>query len=129
MTKKQIFDTIVTVSAEVCNVTVEDIMNQRRTADVVTARSVATFWCLSSNLTVHDMMACIGLNNHNSIDSIRTKFEHRWEYEYCYHMLILEVGIRLLNIANEHGEHFDMWAPIEHIQKTTGKVYYYKPTK
>ena len=129
MTKKDIFDTIVKVSAEVCGVSIDDIMHQCRKADVVTARSIATFWSLSSNLTVQDMMACIGLKNHNSIDSIKTKFESRWTNEYCYHMLILEAGIRLLNTANEHGEHFDLWTPIEHIQKITGKIYYKKPTK
>ena len=129
MTKKDIFDTIIKVSSDVCNVTVEDIMMQCRKADVVTARSVATFWCLSSNMMVQDMMSCIGLKNHNSIDCIKAKFEWRWVNEYCYHMLILETGIQLLNIANEHGEHFDLWTPIEHIQKVTGKIYYKKPTK
>lgn len=129
MTKKQIFDTIVNVSAEVCNVSVNDIMTQRRMADVVTARSIATFWCLSCNMSVQDMMVCIGLKNHNSIDSIRSKFEYKWVNENCYHMLILETGIRILNLANEHGESFDLWGPIEHLQKITGRFYYKKPTK
>lgn len=129
MTKQEIFDKIVSVSSEVCNVSVDDIMKQCRKADVVTARSIATFWCLSSRLTVQDMMSCIGLKNHNSIDSIRAKFEDRWTDDYYYHMLILEVGIRLLNFAKEIGEEFDLWSPIEHLQKITGKIYYKKPTK
>lgn len=129
MTKKEIFDKIVAISADVCNVSVSDVMTQVRKADVVTARSIATFWCLSSKFTVQDMMSCVGLKNHNSIDSIRSKFEWRWEYEYCYHMLILEVGIQLLNYANSIGENFDLWTPIDHLQKITGKIYYKKPTK
>ena len=43
MTKQEIFDKIVDISADVCNVSVEDIMNQCRKEDVVTARSIATF--------------------------------------------------------------------------------------
>ena len=129
MTKREIFDKIIGISAEVCEVSVEDIMTQRRTADVVTARSIATFWCMACHLSVQDMMVCIGLKNHNSIDSIRAKFEQRWTEDHCYHMLVLETGIRLLNIAHEHGEHFDLWNPIEHIQNVTGKIYYRKPGK
>lgn len=129
MTKKEIFDTIVKVSSDVCAVSVEEIMHQCRKADVVTARSIATFWCLSCDLTVQDMMACIGLKHHNSIDSIRAKFEQKWAEEHCYHMLILETGIRILNLANEHGEYFNLWGPIDHLQKITGKIYYKKPTK
>ena len=126
MTKQEIFDTIVEISASVCNVSTDDIMNQCRKFDAVTARSVATFWCIAAGFSVESLMRCADLQNHNSIDSIKAKIEEYWVERFAYHMLVREVGKRLLEVAHSIGEDFDAWKPIDHIQKNTGKVYYQK---
>lgn len=126
MTKKEIFDKIVETSAEVCGVATEDIMNQCRKFDAVTARSIATFWCIAAGFSVESLMKCADLQNHNSIDSIKLKIEEYWVERFAYHMLVREVGTRLLKVAHLIGEDFDAWKPINHIQINTGKVYYQK---
>ena len=121
MTKQEIFDKIVAISAEVCNVSVDDIMNQCRKEDVVTARSIAIFWCHAAGFSVESLLECAGLQNHHSIDSIKAKFEEYWTERFAYHMLVKEVGKRLHEFANSIGEDFDVQKPIRRMSEITGK--------
>lgn len=121
MTIQEIFDKIVEIAADVCNVSVDDIMNGCRKEDVVTARSIATFWCDAAGFSVEALLACADLQNHNSIDSIKAKFEEYWVERFAYHMLVKEVGKRLLEYAHAIGEDFDVNKPIRRMGQITGK--------
>lgn len=121
MTKQEIFDKIVAISAEVCNVAKEDIVNGCRKEDVVTARSISIFWCLAAGFSVESLLTCAELNSHNSIDSIKARFEEYWVERFAYHMLIKEVGKRLHEYAHSIDEDFDLQKPIARMSKRTGK--------
>lgn len=45
MTKLEFFNKILDTTAEVCNVTADEIMNGCRREDVCGARSIVVFWC------------------------------------------------------------------------------------
>lgn len=121
MTKQEIFDTIVRVSSEVCGVIPDDVMNGSRKEDVVTARAISVFWLDAAGFSVESIVKCTDRNNANSINSIKAKQEEFWVNKFAYHMLIHEVGKRLLDIAHDIGEDFDIWKPIRHMGKVTGK--------
>lgn len=51
MTKLELFNKILSTTAEVCNVKAEDIMNGCRKEDVCGARSIVVFWCNAAGFT------------------------------------------------------------------------------
>lgn len=124
MDKRQIYNKITETTAEVCEVSVEDIQNGCRKEDVVTARTIVIFWCDAAGFSVESLLRCTETNNANSINSIKARQEDFWKTKYAYHMLVKEVGVRLLSYAHSIGEDFDMWQPLDHIAKTTGKYKY-----
>lgn len=121
MTKKEIFDKIVEISADVCSVGIDEIMNGCRKEDVVTARAISVFWLDAAGFSVESLLTCAELNNANSINSIKAKQEEFWVSRFAYHMLVAETGKRLLDYAHSIGEDFDIWKPIRHMSKITGK--------
>ncbi len=121
MSKKEIFDAIVLTAAEVCNVSADDILNGARREDVVTARSIAVFWADAAGFSVESLLACTERDNANSINSIKARIEDYWVNRFAYHMLVVEVGKRLLDKAHEIGEEFDMWKPVRKLQVATRK--------
>lgn len=121
MDKKEIFDTIVRVSAEVCNVEEGEIIEGSRKEDVVTARAIAVFWCMEAGFSVESLLRCTDRVNANSINSIRGKIEEMWKERFAFHMLVVEVGKRLLDIAHEIGEDFDMWKVVRRMGRVCGK--------
>lgn len=121
MDKQEIFDKIVEICADVCKVEINEITSQCRKTDVVTARSIAIFWCYSAGFSVESLLRCADLNNHQSIDSIRAKFEEYWVDRFAYHMLVKEAGKRLLDFAHSIGEDFDVQKPIRRMSEITGK--------
>lgn len=121
MTKQEIFDKIAETCAEVCNVSVDDIINACRKEDVVTARALLVFWTDAAGFSVESMVKLCECNNANSINAVRGRIETMWTERFAFHMLVVEVGRRLLDYARSIGEEFDMWKPIRKISKATGK--------
>ena len=121
MTKKEIFDKIALTCAEVCNVSVNDIINACRKEDVCTARALLVFWCDAAGFSVESLVKWCECNNANSIHSVRSRIEQMWIERFAFHMLVSEVGRRLLDYAHSIGEDFDIWKPIRKISKSTGK--------
>lgn len=121
MTKKEIFDKITEITAEVCNVSQEDIMNGNRKEDVVTARTICIFWATAAGFSVESLVQCTDSNNANSINSVKARVETYWAEKFAFHVLVKEVGKRLLDFAHSIDEDFDIWKPIRHISKMTGK--------
>lgn len=122
MTKIEIFTKIVNVTAEVCGVTSEDIMNSNcRKEDVVTARSLVVFWTIAAGFSIESLLMCTDNTSANSINSIKSRIEDYWCNRYAYHMLAREIGRRLLDYAHSIGEDFDMELPLRKIAKATEK--------
>lgn len=121
MDKMEIFNKVVQISAEVCNVSPDDIMNGVRKEDVVFARAISVFWLTAAGFSVESLLACADLNNANSINSIKAKQEEFWTERFAYHMLVKEAGRRLLDYAHSIGEDFDVNKPIRHLSRVTGK--------
>ena len=121
MTKQEIYNKILDITAEVCNVSATDIKDGSRRYDVVIARSICIFWADNAGFSVESLLACTDREHHNSIHSIKAKIEEYWTELFAYHMLVTEVGKRLLDYANSIGEDFDMYKPIRRIAYITGK--------
>ena len=121
MTKQEIFDKIVETCAEVCNVSVDDIINACRKEDVCTARALLVFWCDSAGFSVESLVKCCECNSANSINAVRSRIEQMWVERFAFHMLCKEVGKRLLDYAHSIGEDFDVSLPLRRIAKRTGK--------
>ena len=121
MTKKEIFDKIVETCAEVCNVEVDEIINACRKEDVCTARALLVFWTDAAGFSVESMVKLCDCNNAQSINSVRSRIDDMWTDRFAFHMLVAEVGRRLLDYAHSIGEDFDVWRPIRKISKRTGK--------
>lgn len=124
MTKREIFDLIISETAYVCDVSAADIINAVRKEDVVTARAILVFWCDAAGFSVESLLKCCDCNNANSINAIKAKQEDFWVNRFAYHMLVKEVGERLHTYALSIGEDFDMWKPLDHMAKITGKYKY-----
>lgn len=121
MTKKEIFDKITEICAEVCSVSVEDILNGCRKEDVVTARTLVIFWCDAAGFSVESLVHLTDSNNANSINSVKSRIETMWIERFAFHMLVKEVGDRLLKFAHSIDEEFDVYLPLRRISKATGK--------
>lgn len=121
MTKKDIFLKIAEICAIVCDVDIEDILGGVRKEDVVTARVIMVFWCDAAGFSVESLLQQMEKNNANSINSIKAKTEEMWVERFAFHMLVVEVGRRLQDYARSIGEDFDVWKPIRHMSKITGK--------
>ena len=117
MTKREIFNKIIEISAFVCDVEVQDIINGSRKEDVVTARAITVFWADAAGFSVESLLRCTDCNNANSINSIKAKQGEFWKNRWAYHMLVKEVGKRLLDYAHSIGEDFDMEQPLEKMYK------------
>ena len=124
MTKREIYNKILETTAVVCGVEVDDIQNGCRKEDVVTARTIVVFWSVAAGFSVESLLRCTDCNNANSINSIKQRQEDFWKERYAYHMLVKEVGVRLLEYARNIGEDFDMWLPLDRMAKATGKYRY-----
>lgn len=123
MTKKEFFNKILETTAEVCSVTTEEIMNGCRREDVCGARSIVVFWCDVAGFTCASLLNCTGRRGPNSIKAIQKNIEYYWVNRFAYHMLLTEVGKRLLEYAKSIGEEFDLQIPLKHVSKITGKYY------
>lgn len=121
MTKRQIYDKIAEVTAEVCDVSVDDIHNGCRKEDVVTARTICIFWADAAGFSVESLLKCMDCNNANSINSVKARIEQMWIERFAFHMLIIEVGKRLLNYARSIEEEFDVFLPINKLRRITNK--------
>lgn len=121
MTKLEFFNKILETTAEVCNVSVDDIMNGCRKEDVCGARSIVVFWCNAAGFTCQSMLGCIGKRGSNSIKSIQSAIEYNWKNRFAYHMFLIEVGNRLLEYAKSLGETFDVEKAIKSLRISTGK--------
>lgn len=121
MTKQEIFDKILETCADVCNVDKSDIINACRKEDVCTARAILVFWCEAAGFSVESLVKCCECNNANSINSVRSRIESMWKERFAFHLLVKEVGKRLLDYAHSINEDFDIDLPLKHISKTTGK--------
>lgn len=121
MDKLEIFTLILNTCADVCYVSVEDVMNGAKKESVVTARALCIFWTDAAGFSVESLTQLTKSSHAASINSIKSKQEDFWCHRFAYHMLVIEVGKRLLDAAHEIGEDFDMWVPIRRIAKSTGK--------
>lgn len=121
MTKQEIFDKILETCADVCSVDKADIINACRKEDVCTARAILVFWCDAAGFSVESLVKCCECNNPNSINSVRSRIEMMWKDKFAFHVLVKEVGKRLLEYAHEIGEEFDIDKPIRKMGKITGK--------
>lgn len=121
MTKQEIFDKILDTCAEVCNVSKDDIINACRKEDVCTARAILVFWCDAAGFTGETMVKFCKCNGANSINSVRSHIEPMWKERYAFHLLVAEVGFKLLDYAHTIKEDFDIYKPLKKISKSTGK--------
>lgn len=121
MTKLEFFNKILETSAEVCNVSKEDIMNGCRREDVCGARSIVVFWCNAAGFSCSSLLTCVGRSGSNSIKCIQNNIEEYWKTRFAYHIFVKEVGQRLLNYAASIGEAFDIEKPLKHMSKLTNK--------
>lgn len=121
MDKREIFDHVIRVTAEVCMVTEDEIMNGCRKEDVVTARSVAVFWLTAAGFSVESIKGCTDVDSSGQINNIKARIEDYWVNRWAYHMIVKEVGRRLLEVARSVGEEFDMEIPLGHMRRVTGK--------
>lgn len=121
MTKQEIFDKIAEVTADVCNVKVNDILNGNRKEDVSVARALLVFWTTEAGFSVESLVTCAEKNNANSVNSVKAKIEEFWVRRFAFHMLAEEIGKRLLDYAHSIGQDFDMWTPLRRMSRRTGK--------
>lgn len=121
MDKKGIFDMVIGITADVCMVEKDDIINGRRGGDVVAARSIVVFWLTAAGFSVESIKGCADVDNSSQINAIKSRIEEYWVTRFAYHMLVKEVGARLLEYAHSIGEDFDIETPINHIRRVTGK--------
>lgn len=120
MDKKEIFALVMETTADVCEVTQEEMVGGSRREDVVLARSISVFWLIEAGFSVECIRKCAGIKSASHINAIKSKIEWMWTNIYAYHLLLKEVGFRLKLVAEEHGEEFNFDRPINHIRKTTG---------
>lgn len=109
------------MTAEVCLVTEAEILNGCKKEDVVTARSVAVFWLTAAGFSVESIKGCTEVDSSGQINNIKSRIEDYWKNRWAYHMIVKEVGRRLLNIAHSVGEDFDMEIPLNHMRRVSGK--------
>lgn len=121
MTKKEFFNKILETTAEVCNVSADDIMNGCRKEDVCGARSIVVFWCNAAGFTCQSLLKCVGRTGSNSIKSIQAQIEYNWANRFAYHIFLNETGKRLLEYAKTIGEDFDIQKPVKVLRNVTGK--------
>ncbi|MBQ0074664.1 MAG: hypothetical protein KBT34_10765 [Prevotella sp.] len=121
MTKRDIFDKIVFTCAEVCEVSIDDIISGCRKADVSTARALLVLWADAAGFTTESMVKLCECNNANSINAVRARIEPMWSGQYSFHILAAEIGRRLLTFAHSIGEDFDLYKPLKRMSKATGK--------
>ena len=121
MTKLELFNEILQITSEVCNVKAEDIMNGCRKEDVCGARSIVIFWCNAAGFTCSSLLTYIGRSGANSIKTINKNIEEYWKTRFAYHIFVKEVGTKLLNYAQSIGEEFDIKIPLKHMSKITNK--------
>lgn len=121
MNKREIFNKILQVTAEVCDVEEKEILDGNRKEDVVTARSITVFWLVAAGFSVESIKGCTDVDSSSQINAIKARIEDYWANRFAYHMLVKEVGRRLLAIARSVGEDFDIEIPINHLRKVTGK--------
>ena len=121
MTKLELFNKILQITSEVCNVKAEDIMNGCRKEDVCGARSIVVFWCNAAGFTCASLLTCTGRSGANSIKTINKNIEEYWKTRFAYHIFVKEVGTKLLNYAQSIGEEFDIEIPLKHMSKITNK--------
>lgn len=121
MDKKEIFNKIAEITADVCNVTVGDIMGRVKKEDVSIARSLLIFWANESGFSVESLVICTGSNYANSINSIKARIEEYWRDKWAYHILAKEIGTRLLDYAHSIGEDFDLEKPLKRMSRITGR--------
>lgn len=121
MDKRQIFNRIIEVTAQVCDVTTDEILDGTRKEDVVTARSITIFWLTAAGFSVESIKGCTDISSSSQVNNISSRIEDYWVNRFAYHMLVKEVGRRLLDIAHSVGEDFDMDIPINHMRRITGK--------
>lgn len=121
MTKKEIFDKILSVTAEVCDVTTESIINGCKEDDAVIARSVVVFWCYAAGFSTQDIAKQASVSNATQVNNIKSKIEVYWIEKYIYHMILAEVGKKLAEYADSIEEYFDYRKPLFHMSKITDK--------
>lgn len=121
MTKLEFFNKILDTTAEVCNVTADEIMNGCRREDVCGARSIVVFWCNAAGFSCQSLLKCVGRTGSNSIKSIQGAIEYNWAHRFAYRMFLKETGLRLLEYANSIGETFDVDAALKCLRCCTGK--------
>lgn len=124
MKKREIYNKILSTTAITCDVDIEDIQNGCRKEDVVTARTIVVFWCDAAGFSVESLLKCTETNNANSINSIKARQEEFWKNKFAYHVMTKDVGMELLEYAHSIGEDFDVWKPLDHMAKITGKYKY-----
>lgn len=88
---------------------------------MVTARSITVFWLVAAGFSVESIKGCTDVDSSSQINAIKARIEDYWVNRFAYHMLVKEVGRRLLAIARSVGEDFDIEIPINHLRKVTGK--------
>lgn len=121
MTKIEFFNKILETTADVCNVSTDEIMNGCRREDVCGARSIVVFWCNAAGFTCQSLLKCVGRTGSNSIKSIQAQIEYNWANRFAYHIFLNEVGKRLLEYAKTIGEDFDIEKPVKVLRNVTGK--------
>lgn len=121
MDKREIFDKIAEVSAEVCNVSMTDVFNGVRREDVVFARAIFVFWSHCAGFSVESIMRYAEVSSPNTINQIKGKIETYWISRYVFHVLLREAGEKLRKYAVSIGEDFDMERPLRHLSRVTGK--------
>lgn len=116
MTKKEVFDTIVRTTADVCSVSPDDIKGSCKRESVVAARAIVVFWLDKAGYRTDDIMDLAGRENPEPVNKIKRRIEEYWK-EWLFRTLTLEVGTRLEKIAQEIDNDFDLNIPLNRMRE------------
>lgn len=120
MDKKEIFAHVVRTTAEVCDVSVEAILDGTKTEETVSARCICVFWLLAAGFSTSAITSCADVSS-SQVNAIKDRAEEYWKNKFTFHILLIEVGMRLKEIAHSVDEDFDIDKPINHMRRITGK--------
>lgn len=120
MDKRAVYERILKVTAEVCDVDVEEMTDGTRREVVVEARSVCIFWLTAVGCSMEGIKGCTGMKSSGWIGAIKARQERMWREKPLYRMMVREVGRRLKDKSEELGMEIDIEAPVEHMRRRTG---------
>lgn len=92
MTKRELFDCILQITSQVCDVNLDLIMSNCRQTDVVDARCIFFYHLRKYGLSSRDIVSLMNKRNLNSINSIIATYDARYKQSFCFRINSKEIG-------------------------------------